>query len=209
MDGKDGGNNQSKKDKKNDENGESNEKKDASILKEKWNDWTEKEIEEYYQFTKDSKKNLSSNSPDHKSQRWQDYKNKPKSAGWDYDRWSKQYHTNMKNSSKTLREQYYRDMVQDGITPDRIKTPFTYRHLDIQIGDSKTMYEVKTGKEYYTKESSKVKLSNEERIKKDAWLIDNGYDVTWILEKGASKPLLKALKDAGIEYIIGIPKKLD
>ena len=116
----------------------------------------------------------------------------------------------MSNSAKVSREKDYMKMLQDGKKPKRVKTPFTYRHLDIQIGDTKKMYEVKTGKEYYTRESSKIKLSNEERIKKDAYLVKRkGYEITWILEKGASKPLLKALDDAGIKYIIGIPKKLD
>jgi hypothetical protein len=184
--------------------------RNVSELRANWNNWSEKDIEDYYEWTRNGDRDLSSNSPDHKAQRWQDYKNDSNNAGWGYDRWSGQYHTNMSNARRTIREQYYKDMLQDGVTPDRIKTPFTYRHLDIQVGDTKKMYEVKTGKEYYTRESSSARLSNEERIKKDAYLVKVlKFDTTWILENGASKPLLKALDDAGIEYLIGIPKKLN
>lgn len=45
--------------------------------------------------------------------------------------------------------------------------------------------------------------SNEMAIKKDAYLVKQGYQVEWVLEKGASKPLLNALERAGIKYRIG------
>jgi len=40
-------------------------------------------------------------------------------------------------------------------------------------------------------------------IQKDAWLVQKGWKVEHILEQGASKPYLKALDEAGIDYHIG------
>lgn len=188
--------------------GENDSAAKALKLKEKWNDWTESEIEDYYKLTKNSKdRDMSSNSADHKAQRWQDYKDR--NGEWTYERWQKQYHTNMSNAKKIEREDFYKKLLGDGIKPKRIKTPFTYRDLDIQKPNTKKMYEVKTGKEYLSTAKSSTKLDNETRIKKDKFLVSQNYEITWILEQGGSQPLLEALKNAGIKYIIGKPSKLD
>jgi hypothetical protein len=184
--------------------------RNVSELRANWNNWSEKDIEDYYEWTRNGDRDLSSNSPDHKAQRWQDYKNDSNNAGWGYDRWSGQYHTNMSNARRIEREEHYRGLLRDGYKPKRLDTPFGYRHLDLQERGTMKVYEVKTGKEYYTREGTSTRLPNELSIRKDAWLVNEyGYEITWILEKGASRPLLEALEEAGIKYIEGTPKMLD
>ena len=179
-------------------------------LRDNWENWSEKDIKLYYDKIKDKNLDLKANTPEHKAQRWEDYKKKKNTANLSYKDWFKKYDVGMANSAKTAREKYYMNMLQDGVKPKGLSTPYGKRYLDIRVGKTKKMYEVKTGKEYYSRETSKTKLPNETRIKKDEYLVQTlGYEITWILEKGASKPLLKALDDAGIKYIIGIPKKLD
>jgi hypothetical protein len=136
-------------------------------------------------------------SPEHKAQRWTDYqarmKDNPKA--WSKERWEKQYDTNMKNNKFGLsREADYR--AQLGGVSSTQKTPFTNRQIDIYQPDQDYMGQLKTGKVSLTKQAI-------EDIKKDAHFVKDGINVEYILEKGASKPFLKALDDAGIKYTIG------
>ncbi len=136
---------------------------------------------------------LVAGTPEHKAQRWKDYK---RAGGpWSYERWSKQYDTNMRNVTHGLsREGAYRQRM--GGVSETIKTPYTNRQIDISIRDKGYLGQLKTGKVSLT-EQAKID------IRKDADLVKQGYEVEYILEKGASKPFLKALDDAGIGYKIG------
>lgn len=140
------------------------------------------------------KSKLLPGSPEHKAKRWQDYKNKRSNTQkWSYERWSKQYDTNMRNSKYGLeREKLYREKF-DGKS-EILKTKITYRQIDI----SKGIYlgQLKTGKVFLTKQA---KLD----IQKDFLLQKKGYKVEYILEKGASQPFLKALEKHNIKYTIG------
>ncbi|WP_424409882.1 PAAR domain-containing protein [Pasteurella sp. PK-2025] len=140
------------------------------------------------------KDKLSPGSPEHKAKRWQDYKNKRSNTQkWSYDRWSKQYDTNMKNSKYGLeREKLYRERL--GGKSETLKTQVTYRQIDISKG--RYLGQLKTGKISLTKQA---KLD----IRKDSLLQKEGYSVEYILEKGASKPFLKALEKNKIKYTIG------
>ena len=137
-------------------------------------------------------KELIPGTPEHKAQRWKEYQARD-NAGWSYERWSKQYDINMENASYGLsRERKYREVF--GGKSRVLKTDFTLRQIDIADGTS--LKQLKTGKVSLTKQA---KID----IQKDAWLIDEGYHVEYILEKGASKPFLNALDENNIPYTIG------
>lgn len=139
------------------------------------------------------KKALTPGSAEHKAARWQEYQ--ARGGKWDYERWSKQYEVNMQNPRVGLaREQAYREAM--GGENVIVETPRTNRQIDIFKAEDDYMGQVKTGKEYLTRD-------NIEAIKKDATLVEQGYKVEYILEKGASEPFLEALRDAGISYKIG------
>ncbi len=137
------------------------------------------------------KSKLRAGSPEHKSARWEAYQKRK--GKWSYDRWSKQYDTNMRNAEYGLnREQEYRNQL--GGKSETIKTKFTNRQIDISNG--KYLGQLKTGKMSLTKQA---KID----IQKDAWLIKRGYKVEYILEKGASESFLKALEKVKINCHIG------
>jgi len=139
------------------------------------------------------KKKLQPGTSEHKAARWKEYQER--GGEWSYERWSKQYDTNMENVSRGLtREASYRESM--GGTSETIKTPYTDRQVDIFVAEKNYMGQLKTGKEALTQDNILA-------IKKDAWLVKEGNTVEHILEQGATKPYLKALDDAGIKYTIG------
>ncbi|MGT2867192.1 hypothetical protein ACVRZH_10000, partial [Streptococcus fryi] len=128
---------------------------------------------------------------EHKAQRWLDYQNRQ--GKWSYQRWSKQYDVNMKNNTFGLeRERLYREVL--GGESRVLKTAFTLRQIDRMDGN--VLQQLKTGKVSLTKQA---KID----IQKDIYLKNQGYDVSYVLEKGASKPFLQALDDYDINYFIG------
>ncbi|MBK5006078.1 hypothetical protein [Pseudomonas sp. S32] len=136
---------------------------------------------------------LDPGSPEHKAGAWERYQSR--GGKKDLDAWSKQYDTNMRNYQYGLaREAQYRKTLraQEGT----LQTPITKRQIDIL--KEKEMYagQLKTGKVSLTKE-------NQLAIQKDALLVEQGWTVEHILEKGASKPYLEALEKAGIRYKTG------
>ena len=147
--------------------------------------------------TAKGKAKLVANTPEHKAARWAEYQrehaNDPKM--WSEARWSKQYDTNMRNVKVGLgAEEEYR--LAFGGTSGTLKTAFTNRQIDVYRPQEQYCGQLKTGK---------VSLSNQARIdlQKDADLIDNFFQVEYILEKGASKPFLEALDRIGATYKIG------
>ncbi|OXA82335.1 hypothetical protein B0A58_00220 [Flavobacterium branchiophilum NBRC 15030 = ATCC 35035] len=140
---------------------------------------------------------LKPNTPEHKAQRWKDYENRMKDnpKKYSYERWSKQYDTNMKNAKFGLsQEQAYRNKF--GGKSETLKTKFTNRQIDISKTDELYAGQLKTGKVSLTKQA---KID----IIKDEWLVKQGYNVEYILEKGASKNFIDALNNAGINHKIG------
>ncbi len=136
---------------------------------------------------------LTPGTPEHKAVRWEEYQQK--GGKWDYTRWSRQYDTNMRNylhGSRT--ETAYREAMQ--ATEGKIKTEYTMRQVDLLKTDDFYAGQLKTGPVSLTKE-------NVLAIKKDGWLVKEGWTVEHILEQGASKPYLDALERSGIEYTIG------
>jgi hypothetical protein len=172
---------------------EAAEKGTKSIIKDGAEETIEKELKNSTPevITKNGK--LEAGTPEHKSQRWKDYQER--GGKWDYERWSKQYDTNMKNANHGLsRESAYRGML--GGESKTVKTPTTNRQIDIYKGDDFYAGQLKTGKVNLTKQA---KID----IEKDAYLVKQGYKVEYVLEKGASQPFLDALKTNGIDYKIG------
>lgn len=141
---------------------------------------------------------LVAGSDEHKAQRWLDFqaRNAAKAEPWTYERWEKQYHTNMRNTSVGLaREAEYRQALN--AESKTIKTPLTQRQIDMYIGDELYCGQLKTGKMGLTKQA------RTEDLPKDGELIKAGYQVEYILEKGGSKPFLTALDRIGASYKIG------
>ncbi|WCY00807.1 hypothetical protein KK201_28685 [Pseudomonas aeruginosa] len=133
---------------------------------------------------------LKPGTPEHKADRWQKYQER--GGQKDYDSWSKQYDTNMRNYQHgAAREAAYREAM--GATDGTLKTPLTNRQIDILKKDEMYAGQLKTGPVSLTKENALA-------IAKDAELVKRGWKVEHILEKGASKPYLDALKNAGIDH---------
>lgn len=142
---------------------------------------------------KKTKKKLQPNTPEHKADRWKRYQERGGQKS--YGEWSKQYDTNMRNYQfGAARETDYRKAMD--ASEGTLKTPFTNRQVDIL--KKKEMYagQLKTGPVSLTKE-------NIIAIQKDGALVKKGWQVEHILEKGASKPYLEALKKAGIDAHVG------
>ena len=133
------------------------------------------------------------NTPEHKAQRWANYQ-----GDWSYERWSQQYHTNMRNPIVGLaQEQSYRELL--GGENRVIQTSRGSRQVDVYLEAKREMYQIKTGKEDLTTVRHGGQLPNQEAIARDAELVQRGFKVYWVLEKGGSKQLLEALQNAGIE----------
>lgn len=77
-----------------------------------------------------------------------------------------------------------------------LKTAFTNRQIDLLRAAEMYAGQLKTGK---------VSLNQQAKIDlpKDKWLVEEGYQVEYILEKGASKPFLDAVKAIGATYVLG------
>lgn len=136
---------------------------------------------------------LKPGTPEHKADRWKKYQER--GGKKDYEQWSKQYDTNMRNYEfGAAREADYRSAM--GASEGTLKTPLTNRQIDILKADEMYAGQLKTGPVSLTKE-------NVIAIQKDAELVKQGWQVEHILEKGASKPYLDALEKAGIDVHIG------
>ncbi|VWC18533.1 PF13665 domain protein [Burkholderia aenigmatica] len=130
---------------------------------------------------------------EHKAARWERYK--ARGGKKDYEAWSKQYDTNMRNYQfGAEREAAYRDAM--GASEGTLKTPLTNRQIDILKADEMYAGQLKTGPVSLTKENILA-------IQKDGELVKQGWQVEHILEQGASKPYLDALEKAGVDAHIG------
>lgn len=141
---------------------------------------------------------LRANTPEHKATRWAEYQaaNATNPKAWTQARWEKQYDVNMRNASGGLarEREYAKAMNAESKT---LKTPLTFRQIDMFIADEKYCGQLKTGKMSLNKQARLMD------IPKDAALVKRGYEVGYILEKGASKPFLDALTRAGVAFKIG------
>ena len=81
-----------------------------------------------------------------------------------------------------------------------LDTPYGRRQIDAMFSEERLLLQLKTGRQSLTRTG---RLANTLAIQRDAWLVSRGYRVGWILEKGGSPQLLKALDEAGIMYHVG------
>ena len=141
---------------------------------------------------------LLAGTPAHKAARWAAYQaaHAGDPTGWSQARWEKQYEVNMRNPTVGLaRERRYATAMN--AVSKTLKTSLTYRQIDLFIKSERYCGQLKTGKMSLTKQARVYD------IPKDAALVQTGYEVEYILEKGASKPFLQALDKAGVSYKIG------
>lgn len=138
--------------------------------------------------------------PAHKAQRWREYQQRWNvggvQKGRSYANWSKTYANNMQLAIKANAsvDGYQRVMGwgRREVTIDVAVKGVTYRRrLDIGDEAAKTSLEYKTGWQTLTK-------TNRHEVERDAALVDQDWDVTWVFEGTASEPLCRALRDAGI-----------
>ena len=145
----------------------------------------------------DGKKNLPSWTEEHKAARWAEYQ-RDKIGNPRVKRqgpWDAMYETARNNNVRGLkREREYAKSMN--ATSTVLKTAFTLRQIDMYKQETKYCGQLKTGKISLTAQA-KVDL------KKDEYLISKQYQVEYILEKGASKPMLEALKRIGADVKIG------
>ena len=136
---------------------------------------------------------LQPGSPEHKADRWRLYVER--GGTLKYDEWSAKYDRAIGNVTNGLgREAEYRRAI--GGTNKVVSTPFGKRQIDVHIIEGRRMVQIKTGYECLSKR-------NQLAIMKDKWLVEQGYDVEWVLENGASGQLVDELGKAGIR--IGKP----
>ena len=143
------------------------------------------------------KKHLEPGTPEHKQARWKEYQENPNNKNkWDYERWSKVYDANItKAKHANHRRDAYHKEIGWGKTEQTVQvrvngTLYTRRHDIADIPNQKAV-EHKTGKQYLT-EDIRWELARDKQLVKQNWKIE------WVFEGTASKPLVNALKEAGI-----------
>ena len=133
-------------------------------------------------------------SPEHKAERWAEYQERTGGKGWDYDRWSKTYENNMQRARLSHQAaDAYRERLGWGKREVTVDVDGTPRRLDIADVATRRGVEHKRG---YVSQTEDV-LSE---LARDAKLVKKGWQIEWVFEGTASKPLLEALDAAKIKY---------
>lgn len=148
----------------------------------------------------DNEDSMSPGSDNHKAERWQQYQER--GGEWNYERWSNVYESNMSKAREAHKavDDYHktlgwgkREQTVDTVVDGEVHA----RRLDIaDIGDLRGI-EFKTG--YQT-----ANQANLWEIRRDASLVDSGWDIEWFFAEQPSKPLIESLESAGINYRIGV-----
>ena len=138
--------------------------------------------------------------PEHKTLRWQEYetKNAGNTKKLSYETWSKIYDVNMQQANKSnVAVKAYQQKLGWGKTEVTVEVePGVNRRLDIADVKAKKAVEHKTG---YTSLDEDIKWE----VTRDKKLVEQGWKITWHFEGTASKPLIEALKIAGITVTYG------
>ncbi len=134
-------------------------------------------------------------SPEHKAARWAEYEARtPEGERWSYERWSNVYDANMTRATRAhaAADAYHQEIGwgQREVTIDVEGMP---RRLDIADEAALRGVEYKTGYQTLTE-------ANNWEIMRDQILVQRGWQIEWVFEGTASKPLLQALKDALIPF---------
>ncbi|WP_293305100.1 hypothetical protein, partial [Pedobacter sp. UBA5917] len=136
-------------------------------------------------------KGLEPGTPEHKLARWEEYQ---KNGGkWDYDRWSKTYDANLLNAKNgnAAADAYHQELGW-GKREVTVDVDGQARRLDIADVDEMRGVEVKSGNYFSRTEEIRSEIARDKK------LVEQGWDIEWRIEGGASQPLLDDLKEAGI-----------
>jgi hypothetical protein len=139
--------------------------------------------------------------PEHKAQRWVEYQANPDNANWSYQRWESNYEYNMRRAQiAQARVESYATTLDWGSTIQHNITlsDGSIRCLDITDFNTRQGVEFKSGR-YFYRDSDIL-----EEIRKDAILVQDGWDIEWVFEvsESVSQPLLDDLAEAGISVRI-------
>jgi hypothetical protein len=134
-------------------------------------------------------------SAEHKAAAWADYQARPDTAGWDYDRWSKVYDLNVVRATQAnAAADAYGATLGWGLPRQFVEADGVPRVLDWADKGERIGIEYKTG---YASRTAHIR----EELRKDAWLVANGWEISWVFEGTASQPLIDELTSAGIGVI--------
>lgn len=116
---------------------------------------------------------------------------------WSYDHWSKVYEANIlkaKKSNAGVAE--YQKTLGWGKVEVTVDAGGSPRRLDIADIKTQKAVEIKEYQSGYISHAADIASE----VERDAILVSEGWDITWVLIKTkASEPLLEALKAAGIK----------
>jgi hypothetical protein len=134
-------------------------------------------------------------SVEHKAARWEAYK--ARGGKWDYEHWSNIYERNMLRASRANQAaDAFHEKLGWGRREVTVDVEGVPRRLDIADPATQKGWEIKTGRQYATQE-------NLWEVQRDQILREEGWDIRWHFEGRASKPLIKALNEAGIPHTGG------
>lgn len=123
-------------------------------------------------------------SPEHKAARWREYQERTQGQGWNYERWSNVYEQNMKKARiANAKVDAYHAKIGWGQREVSIDVGTNVRILDIADKETLKGIEYKSGYRYADSETL-------EQVEKDKVLVAEGWDIEWVFEGTASKPLL-------------------
>jgi hypothetical protein len=131
--------------------------------------------------------------PEHREARWREYEER--GGQWSRERWDRQYDINMEQARRgneavsQFREELGLPQEMQEVT---VSVGDTTRRLDIADVDNAVGYEVKSGA--YTTHTPEIRSE----LERDAILVEQGWDITWVFHGDASQPLIDSLTEAGI-----------
>jgi len=133
-------------------------------------------------------------SPAHKSKRWEEYQER--GGEWSYERWSKTYDNNMHRARVANQAvDDYHETLGWGKREVTVDVEGQARRLDIADVDAMKGVEMKSGNYFSRTEDIRSEIA------RDRKLVEQGWEIDWVIEGRASQPLIDELKDAGINVI--------
>jgi len=137
----------------------------------------------------------------HREQRWKEYQERMEKQAWSKEHWDKVYDANMFKAKKAHEavNQYHKRIGGWGRREVTVEIDGLGQKRRFDIADDAVLrgIEYKTGYQYADE-------SNLLQIAKDKKLIEDGWEINWVFTEKPSKPLQKALHNAGIYFkIIG------
>ncbi|MDX1616957.1 MAG: hypothetical protein R3300_21800 [Candidatus Promineifilaceae bacterium] len=126
----------------------------------------------------------------HMFERWQQYLDR--GGTWEFSRWRNVYEANQTRARVANRAvDEFHETLGWGRREITIRMGDDVRRLDIADPARMEGIEYKTGYQY-------LSSSNRSQLERDAQLVAQGWNITWIFEGKASQPLLNELEGSGI-----------